>query len=158
MKLVSIIFYPEPQPILSKYSERLLSDRRTEEQNFARQSILEKPDNKKSPCRRGRGFRKIILNNYVVLVFQFHLHVFAVKTGDVAQRNVLRTLSGTSTCVSTVTETEFVHLAYHSAYTACCFHSTLRKKSELANLRRNEEHGRTVLTSCNAGTATDTSS
>ena len=40
MKLVSIIFYPEPQPILSKYSERLIFDRRTEEQNFSRLSIL----------------------------------------------------------------------------------------------------------------------
>ena len=34
MKLVSIIFYPEPPPILCKDKERLILDRRTEGQIF----------------------------------------------------------------------------------------------------------------------------
>ena len=33
-------FYAKPQPIFYKYSERLIFDRRTEEQNFSRLSIL----------------------------------------------------------------------------------------------------------------------
>ena len=40
MKLVSIIFYPEPSPIFYKDMKRLILDRRTEEQNFSRLSIL----------------------------------------------------------------------------------------------------------------------
>ena len=34
MKLVSIVFYPEPPPIFYKDIERLILDRRTEEQIF----------------------------------------------------------------------------------------------------------------------------
>ena len=91
-------------------------------------------------------------------VGEFSLDELAVETGDVAQRNVLGTFGCASTGVGAVTEAKLVHLSYHSAGAASAFHLTLGEKCELADLGADEEHCRTVLASCHAGTATDTGS
>ena len=91
-----------------------------------------------------------------VLVSKFCLDELAVETGDVSDGFALRTYCLAGTCVGTVTESEFVHLGYHCLCTAGSLNATLWKECELAYLRADEEHSRTVLTCCYAGTATDT--
>ena len=54
------------------------------------------------------------------------------------------------------TEAEFVHLGYHCFGTSRFLYLTLRQESELAHLGCNEQHSRTVFTSCRTSTATDT--
>lgn len=83
--------------------------------------------------------------------------VMAVHAADVVELDILRTFSGTCACIGAVAETEFVHLLDHCACTAFAFNLTLGQESKLADLRRNKEHGRSVLTSCNACAAADTS-
>lgn len=90
------------------------------------------------------------------LVFQLSLEELAVEAGDVADRNALGALGLAGTGVGAVTEAELVHLGKHSLGTAGCLNLTLGKEGELAHLGRYEEHGRTVLTSSYASTATDT--
>ena len=86
------------------------------------------------------------------------LDELAVEAGDVAERDVLGTLSRTSSGVGTVAEAKLVHLADHGAGTAGTLNLTLGKKGKLAYLGTDEEHCRTILASCNTCTATDTCS
>lgn len=92
------------------------------------------------------------------LVSELCLDELAVEASDVGDRLVLRALSLASAGVSAVTETELLHLGDHSLCTLSCLRTTLRKESELADLRADEEHSRTVLTCSYAATATDTCS
>ncbi len=52
--------------------------------------------------------------------------------------------------VGAVAESEFIHLCHHGAHTTVFLNLTLRKKSKLAYLRGNEEHGRAVLAGSHA--------
>ena len=82
--------------------------------------------------------------------------VFAVESGDIAQRNVLGAFGGAGSCVGAVAEAEFVHLAYHGAGAALALYLALGQECELAYLGRYEEHCRAVLAGCHAGAAADT--
>lgn len=90
------------------------------------------------------------------LVLHLGLEELAVEAGDVADRNALGALGLAGTGVGAVTEAELIHTGEHSLGTAGCLNLTLRKEGELAHLGRYEEHGRAVLTSSYASTATDT--
>lgn len=92
------------------------------------------------------------------LVSELCLDELAVEASDVGDRLVLRALSLASAGVGAVTETELLHLGDHSLCTLSCLRTALGKESELANLRADEEHSRTVLTCSYAATATDTCS
>lgn len=92
------------------------------------------------------------------LVSELCLDELAVEASDVSDRLVLRALSLASAGVGAVTETELLHLGDHSLCTLSCLRTTLGKESELADLRADEEHSRTVLTCSYAATATDTCS
>ena len=80
---------------------------------------------------------------------------FAVEAGDVAQGDVLGTFGGAGTGVGTVAEAEFVHLLDHGARTTATFYLTLGQEGKLADLGRDEEHGRAVLAGSDAGAAAD---
>ena len=86
----------------------------------------------------------------------FGFDKLAVEAGDVAQRDVLGALGSTGTSVGAVTEAELIHLGDHSAGAAFTLYLTLRQKSELAYLGRNEEHGRAILAGSDTGAAADT--
>ena len=89
------------------------------------------------------------------LVLELSHNKLAVEAGDVGDAFVLGAYSFASAGVGAVAETEFVHLGHHGFGTFCAFYTTLGKEGELRHLRGYEEHGRTILTSGNAGTATD---
>ena len=103
-----------------------------------------------------RKFSEVLFGMPSELVLELRAEELAVETSDVSEANRLRALSGTSTGVGTVTESEFVHLSHHRFRASRCFDLTLRQERELANLRGNEEHSRTVLTSRSTCAATDT--
>ena len=92
------------------------------------------------------------------LVSELCLDELAVEASDVGDRLVLRALSLASASVGAVTEAKLLHLSDHCLSTLSSLRTTLRKESELANLRAYEEHCRTVLTCSYAATATDTCS
>ena len=114
----------------------------------------------KNAAERNSAALLFILYNIICvhLVSQLCLDELAVQAGDVGDGFALRTYSFASTGVGAVTEAEFVHLGYHSLGTTGCLYAALWKKGELRYLRADEEHGRTVLTSCHAGTTTDAGS
>ena len=91
------------------------------------------------------------------LVLELSSEELAVQTSDIGDRDVLGAFDFASTSVRTVTEAQLIHLSDHSLSTAGSFDTTLWEESQLADLSRDEEHSRAVLTSCSAGTATDTS-
>ncbi len=64
---------------------------------------------KKTPATTVAGVLYRLYQTYR-LVFQLSFDKVAVQTSDVADRNVFRAFCFTSTCVCTVTETEFIHL------------------------------------------------
>ena len=103
-----------------------------------------------------RRISEVLFGKPSQLVLELRAEELAVETSDVSEANRLRALSGTSTGVGTVTESEFVHLSHHRFRASRCFDLTLRQERELANLRGNEEHSRTVLTSRSTCAATDT--
>ena len=70
-------------------------------------------ENPLSVCTAGDSFInqiKLLLLENSNLVFQFCSDKVTVQAGDVADRDVLRTFSLTSTSVCTVTKSQFVHL------------------------------------------------
>ena len=77
------------------------------------------------------------------------------KRAMLADRFVLGADGFASTGVGAVTKSEFVHLGHHEFRTTCGFYATWGEEGELRNLGRNEEHGATVLTSGDTGSATD---
>ncbi len=69
----------------------------------------------KSKKSRATHFRIALHIYYIyVLVLQLRSQELAVKASDVCDRDRLRTLSLASTCVSTVTEAQLIHLSNHS--------------------------------------------
>ena len=90
-----------------------------------------------------------------VLVSEFCLYHLAVHASDVGDGLVLRTYCLASTSVGAVTKAELVHLGNHVLHTTCSLYATLWEQSELRNLRRYEQHSRTVLTSCYASATAD---
>ena len=93
--------------------------------------------------------------NSLILVGQFCLDELAVQAGDVGNRLTLRANSLASAGVGAVTKAQFVHLCHHVLGTLGSFYATLGKQSELADLRTDEKHSRTVLTSSHTSTTTD---
>lgn len=77
----------------------------------------------------------------------------AVEASDVAQRNALWAFCSACASVGAIAEAKLVHLLHHCASATLALNLTLRKKSELANLSRNEEHGRAILAGSNASAA-----
>ena len=96
-----------------------------------------------------------LIIRYIPLVGELCLDHLAVQASDVGDGLVLRADSLASTSVGAVTEAELVHLGDHVLHTPGSFYSTLRKQGKLRNLRRYEEHGRTVLTSSYASATAD---
>ena len=92
---------------------------------------------------------------YVRLIGEFSLDHLAVQASDVGDGLVLRADSLAGAGVGAVTETELIHLGDHVLHTTCSLYATLGKQGELRNLRRYEEHSRTVLTSSDAGATAD---
>ena len=92
------------------------------------------------------------------LIAKLCLDHLAVQSSDVSDGLVLRTYCLAGTSVGAVTEAELVHLGNHVLHTTSSLYAALWKQSELRHLRRYEEHGRSVLTSCYASTTTDTCS
>ncbi len=91
----------------------------------------------------------------LILVGELCLDQLAVEAGDVGDGLVLRADGLASTGVGAVAEAELVHLGNHVLHAAGSLHATLGKKGELRDLRRYEEHGRAVLTSCDTGATAD---
>ena len=91
----------------------------------------------------------------VCLVSQLCLDELAVQAGDVGDGLVLRADSLAGASVSAVTETEFFHAHDHCLGALGGLRTSLGQQGKLRHLRRYEEHGRAVLTSCYAGTATN---
>ena len=89
----------------------------------------------------------------MTLVSELGLDHLAVQAGDVGNRLVLRAYSLASTGVGTVTKSELVHLGNHVLHTTGSLYSTLGMQSQLANLRRYEQHGRSILR-CSTASAT----
>ena len=91
----------------------------------------------------------------IPLVCQLSLDELAVQAGNVSNRLVLRADCLASASVGAVTETKLFHSHHHVLCAACSLYTTLWKQSQLRNLRRYEEHGRAVLTSCYASATAD---
>ena len=72
------------------------------------------------------------------LVSELCLDELAVEASDVGDRLVLRALSLASAGVGAVTEAKLLHLSDHCLSTLSSLRTTLRKESELANLRAYE--------------------
>ena len=89
------------------------------------------------------------------LVGNLRLQHLAVEAGDVGDGLVLRAYGLASTSVGTVAEAQLIHLGNHVLHTTGSLNLTLRKQGELRYLRRYEEHGRAVLTSCYTSTTAD---
>ena len=92
---------------------------------------------------------------YMQLVSELSLDHLAVEASDVGDGLVLRADGLAGASVSAVTKAEFVHLGDHVFHATCSLYATLGKQGELRNLRRYEEHSRTVLTSSNASATAD---
>lgn len=113
---------------------------------------------KKSPAIR-LGF---LLSQFIVDSLFFAIasktcgNEFAVEACDIATFHALGALSFASEGVGARTKTKFVHLANHLLYAVLSLGTTLRKKSQVADLSRNEKHSRCVFAGCNASSATDT--
>ena len=90
-----------------------------------------------------------------VLVSQLGLDELAVQAGNVSDGLVFRADGLAGTGVGAVTEAELVHLGNHVLHTAGSLYAALGKQGELRHLRRYEEHGRAVLTSCYASATAD---
>lgn len=112
----------------------------------------------KAPSHCGKALFVYCSEAVLGLVSQLSLDELAVHTGDVSDAFVLGANRFTSTRVGAVAEAEFVHLSHHGLSALSAFYTALGKEGELRNLRRNEEHCRTVLTSSYASTATDAGS
>ena len=96
-----------------------------------------------------------LIIRYIPLVGELGLDHLAVQASDVGDGLVLRADSLTSTSVGAVTEAELVHLGDHVLHSTGSLYATLRKQGKLRNLRRYEEHGRTVLASSDASATAD---
>ena len=93
--------------------------------------------------------------NVGCLVGQLCLDELAVQAGDVGDGFVLWAHGLAGAGVGAVTEAELVHLSHHCLSALSGLRTALRQEGELGDLAGDEEHGRAVLTSCYAGTATD---
>ena len=71
---------------------------------------------------------------------------------------VLRALHLTGAGVGAGTESELIHLGYHSLCTPCGLYPTLWKKSEGRNPGSHKKHGGTVLAVYSSGTVADAGS
>lgn len=89
------------------------------------------------------------------LVSQLSLEELAVQAGNIGDRLALRADCLASTSVGAVAEAQLVHLSQHVLGTLGSLYTALGKQGELANLRADKEHSRTVLTSSDTSTATD---
>ena len=78
---------------------------------------------------------------YVRLISKLCLNHLAVEASDVSDGLVLRADSLAGASVGAVTDAELVHLGNHVLHTTGSLYATLRKQSQLANLRRYEKHG-----------------
>lgn len=119
------------------------------------------------PCNlrpRGLRSRNLRLQNLrlrslrSILLFELGLEVLAVKTCDIAQRNVLGAFGSASAGIGTVAEAEFVHLAYHCTGAASTFYLTLGQQCKLADLGGYKEHSRAVFAGSDTCAAADASS
>ena len=90
-----------------------------------------------------------------MLIRQLSFDELAVQSGDVGDGFALRADGFAGTGVRAVAETEFFHSHHHFLGATGGLGTTLRQQCQLADLRRYEEHGRAVLTSGDAGSATD---
>ena len=101
---------------------------------------------------------KQVLFRYDVLslVLEFGRQELAVQTSNVRDRDGLGALGLAGTRVGAVTESELVHLGNHGLGTACCFDAALRELRQRRYACGYEQHCRTVLAGCCAGSATDT--
>ena len=91
----------------------------------------------------------------VCLVCQLCLDELAVQAGDVGDGLILRADSLAGASVGAVTEAELFHAHHHCLGTLGCLGTALGQECKLGNLRRDEEHGRAILTCCYAGTTAD---
>ena len=89
------------------------------------------------------------------LICQLCLDELAVQAGDVGDGLVLRAHSLAGAGVGAVAEAKLIHLGDHRLGALGSLWTTLRQQSKLGDLGADEEHGRTILTSSYAGTATD---
>lgn len=92
------------------------------------------------------------------LVLELRREELPVQTGDVRNRNHLRTLGLASSRIGTVTEAQFVHLGHHRLGAAGTLDTSLRQFRERRHTGGDEKHRRAVLTGRSAGTATDAGS
>ena len=88
-------------------------------------------------------------------VGQFGFDELPVEPGDIGDGLVLRADSLASTRVGAVAESKFLHLRHHGLGTLGSLWPALWQQSELADLRTDEEHGRTIFASCHASTTPD---
>ena len=77
----------------------------------------------------------------VVLVGELCLDHLAVEAGDVGDGLVLRADGLAGTGVGAVAEAQLVHLGNHVLHATGSLNTALGKQGELADLRRDEEHG-----------------
>ena len=70
-------------------------------------------------------------------------------------RDRLRALGLTCAGVGAVTESQLIHLCDHGLGTACALDAALRQLGQRRYARCHEEHCRTVLAGCGAGSAAD---
>ena len=90
-----------------------------------------------------------------MLIRQLGLDELAVQSGDVGDGFALGADGFAGTGVGAVAEAEFFHTHHHIFGATGSLGATLRQEGELADLRTDEEHSRAVLTSGDAGSATD---
>ncbi len=82
----------------------------------------------------------------------------AVETGDVLPFDFLGAFGFASVGVGAGTETEFIHFHDHLPYAVCRFDFPLGEQGKVADLGTHKEHGRSILASSHAGSATDAGS
>ena len=93
-----------------------------------------------------------------ISVGKLSLEVFAVKACYVGYAFALWTNSLACTSVCAVTESQIVHLGYHSLCALGCLWTALWQKSNLTHLVTYEYHYITVLSCFHASTTSDTCS
>ena len=88
------------------------------------------------------------------LIREFRFEELAVEPRDVRYGYALRALHLAGAGIGAVSESEFVHLGDHRLDPSLGLGTTLGEESERTHPRGHEQHGRTVLTCCNASSAT----
>ncbi len=96
-----------------------------------------------------------IYSKQVESVGQFGFDELPVEPCDVGDGLVLRAYSLARTRVGAVSESQLLHLRHHGLCALGSLRPSLWQQCELADLRADEEHGRTILASSDASTASD---